>query len=124
MRYDVLADCFSAIKNAEIIGKDECFSPVSNLVKNVLEVMKSHGYIENFEQVGKRFKIKLNHKINNCNVIKPRFSFKIDEFEKWEKRFLPATGFGILIVSTPKGVMTHENAKKESMGGKLLGYVY
>lgn len=124
MQHDVLADCFSIIKNAERVGKSECFSPVSNLIKHVLEVMKSHEYIEDFEQVGKRFKIKLNHRINDCNVIKPRFSFKKDEFERWEKRYLPATEFGILIVSTPKGVMTHEKAKKDGIGGKLLGYVY
>ncbi len=124
MRHDVLADCFSIVKNAEMIGKGECYCSVSGLVNNVLEVMKSHGYIENFEREGKRFRIKLNHKINDCKVIKPRFSFKKDEFEKWEKRYLPATGFGILIVTTPKGVIAHEKAKKEGLGGKLLGYVY
>jgi len=124
MQHDVLADCFSAIKNAEMMGKNECFSPVSNLIKSVLEVMKGHGYIKSFEQAGKRFQIKLNHKINDCNVIKPRFSFKKDDFKKWEKRYLPATGFGILIVTTPKGVTTHEKAEKEGIGGKLLGYVY
>ncbi|MCK4634392.1 MAG: 30S ribosomal protein S8 [Candidatus Aenigmarchaeota archaeon] len=124
MQHDILADCFSAIKNAERVGKNECFSPVSSLVKNVLEVMKIHSFIEEFEQAGKRFRIKLNHRINDCNIIKPRFSFKKDGFEKWEKRYLPSTGFGILIVSTPKGIMTHEKAKKDGTGGKLLGYVY
>ncbi|UCG95558.1 MAG: 30S ribosomal protein S8 [archaeon] len=124
MQHDVLADCFSAIKNAEVVGKKECFSPVSNLIKSVLEVIKSRGYIEDYERAGKRFRIKLNHKINDCRVIKPRFSFKKGDFEKWEKRYLPATGFGIIIVSTPKGIITHEKAKKEGTGGKLLGYVY
>jgi small subunit ribosomal protein S8 len=49
---------------------------------------------------------------------------KTDEFEKWEKRFLPARGFGILLISTTKGIMTHEDAKKQHLGGKLLAYVY
>jgi len=124
VQQDVLADCFSAIKNAETIGKGECFSVVSSMVKNVLEVMKDKKYIEDYEKEGKRFKIKLNHRINDCNVIKPRFSFKKDDIEKWEKRFLPATGVGLLIVTTPKGVMAHEKALKEGVGGKLLGFVY
>ena len=124
MQQDVLADCFSAIKNAETIGKSECFSIISKMIKNVLEVIKKSGYIEDYEQDGKRYKIKLNHRINDCKIIKPRFSFKKDELEKWEKRFLPATEFGILIVSTPKGVMTHKEAVKNGMGGRLLGYVY
>ena len=124
MQQDVLADCFSAIKNAETIGKSVCFSVISSMVKNVLDVMKEKKYIEDYEKDGKRFKIKLNHRINDCNVIKPRFSFKKDDIEKWEKRFLPATGIGLLIVTTPKGVIAHERALKEGVGGKLLGFVY
>ncbi len=124
MRHDNLADFFSAMKNAEMVGKGICFAPVSGLIKNVLEVIKNNNYIKDFNQEGKRFKIELNHKINDCNVIKPRFSFKKDELKKWEKRFLPSTDFGIIIVTTPKGVMTHEKARKENIGGKLLGYVY
>ena len=124
MQHDVLADCFSAIKNAERMGKNTCFTPVSNLIKNILEVMKNSGYINGFEKVGRKFEVKLNHKINDCNVIKPRVSFKKDEIEKWEKRYLPARSFGILIVSTPKGITTHEKAKEMNQGGKLLGYVY
>jgi small subunit ribosomal protein S8 len=49
---------------------------------------------------------------------------KRDGFEKYEKRFLPAFNYGILIVTTPNGVMTHEDAKKEGIGGRLLAYVY
>ena len=124
MRHDSLADCFSSIKNAEKVGKDVCYTPMSKLIKNVLEVMKNSGYIKDFEVEGRKFKVKLNHRINDCNAIKPRFSFKKDELEKWEKRYLPAAGFGILIVTTPKGVMTHEKAKEIGEGGKLLGYVY
>lgn len=124
MRHDILADCFSAIKNAGAVGKNECLSPVSSLIKNVLEVMKTNGYIQGYVQEGRRFRITLNHRINDCSVIKPRFSFGNDEFDKWEKRYLPASGFGILIVTTPKGLMTHKQAKKDGLGGKLLGYVY
>jgi small subunit ribosomal protein S8 len=62
--------------------------------------------------------------INGCGVIKPRHSVKKDDYEKFEKRFLPAKGFGILIVSTPKGIMTQEGAKKEDSGGKLLAFIY
>ncbi|PSH00976.1 MAG: 30S ribosomal protein S8, partial [Nanohaloarchaea archaeon SW_7_46_7] len=47
-----------------------------------------------------------------------------DEFEKWAKRYLPAQGFGEILVTTSQGVMTHSKARKEKVGGKLLGYVY
>ena len=124
MKHDILADCMSALKNAESVGKEECLVPASNLIKNVLEVMKKNGYIEDFERVENKFRVKLNHKINDCNVIRPRFSVKIDEFEKWKKRYLPARGFGILILSTNQGVKDHREAEKKGIGGKLLCYVY
>jgi small subunit ribosomal protein S8 len=128
MRHDTLADVMSAIKNADRIGKRECVTPASNLAKEVLKVMQKEGFIGVFEFIddGKsgKFKVELKSRVNDCNVIKPRFSVKVDEFEKWEKRFLPARQFGILILSTTKGIMTHEDAKKQHLGGKLLAYVF
>jgi len=128
MRHDILADVFSIIKNAERVGKETCIVPASKLVKNVLSVMQKRDYIGEFEFIddGKSgmFRINLTGRINNCNVIKPRFAVKKDEFEKWEERYLPARGFGILILTTSKGVMDHEEAIEKGLGGNLLGYVY
>lgn len=126
---DPLADALSAIKNAERVGKKECIvKPASKLIGNVLRIMKEEGYIEEFEFIddGKAgiFKVKLKGRINNCNAIKPRFPVKKNEFEKWERRFLPARDFGILIVTTSKGVMTHREAKEVGVGGSLLAFVY
>jgi small subunit ribosomal protein S8 len=128
MQQDLLADALSAIKNAERVGKKEVEVKASKLIENVLKVMKRKGYIGNFKFIedgkGGKFKIELKGKIINCNVIKPRFSVKVDEFEKWEKRYLPAYNVGILILTTNKGVMDHSQAKKLRVGGKLLCYVY
>lgn len=128
MRQDSLADVMSAIKNAERIGKKECVTPSSNLIREVLKIMQKNSYIGNFEFVddGKagKFRIELINRVNNCNVIKPRYSVKTDRFEKFEKRFLPARGFGVLIVSTNAGIMTHEEAKAKGIGGKLVAFLY
>ena len=59
-----------------------------------------------------------------CGAIKPNFSVKKDGFEKFEKRYLPAKDFGVLIVSTSQGIMTHVEAKEKKLGGKLIAYVY
>lgn len=128
MRHDTLADALSAIKNAERVGKRECITPASNLVREVLKVMQKGGYIGTFEFIDDgrsgKFRIELKNRVNDSNVIKPRYSVKVDEFEKWEKRFLPAREFGILILSTNNGIMIHEEAKKQHIGGKLLAYVF
>ena len=128
MLHDPLADAMASIKNAERVGKKECITPSSNLIKEVFKLIQKEKYIGTFEFIddGKsgKFRIELRNRINDCNVIKPRYSVKKDEYEKWEKRYLPATEFGILILTTTKGVMTHIDAKKNKLGGKLLAYVY
>lgn len=129
MLLDPLADALSTIKNAESIGKPECtISPASKLIGSVLKVMKDKGYIGEFEFVddGKSglFKVQLKGKINRCGVIRPRHAVRNTEFEKWEKRFLPARGFGSIILTTPDGVMTHNEARENGLGGQLLAYVY
>ncbi|HHE75813.1 MAG TPA: 30S ribosomal protein S8, partial [Candidatus Aciduliprofundum boonei] len=90
--------------------------------------MQDHAYIEEFEYVengrGGEYHVKLSPIINKCGAIKPRFSVKKGEMEKFESRYLPAQDFGILIITTNKGVMTHSDAKKIGIGGKLLAYVY
>ncbi len=128
MLHDPLADMMSTIKNAEKIGKKSCVTRSSNLIKAILEIMQKHGYIGAFEFIddgrGGKFNIELTGKIIDCNVIKPRYSVSAKEFEKWEKRYLPAREFGLLILSTPKGVMEHTKAKQAKIGGKLVAYIY
>ena len=128
MRHDIVADMFSVLKNAEAIGKTECSVPASNLIKNMLLIMQRDGYIGDFEHVedtkGGTFRISLLGKINDCGVIKPRISVSKSQFIATEKRFLPAASLGLLLVSTSQGVISHADAKKKGIGGKLLGYVY
>ncbi len=129
MMNDILANTLSKILNAEKKCRNECLiKPSSKIVKKVLDVMKDHLYIGNFVEIsdnrGNVLKVNLIGKINKCNVIKPRLSVKVESFEKFEKRYLPAKGFGIIIISTNQGIMTIEDAKKKKIGGRLLAYCY
>lgn len=125
MKHDSLADMFSILKNMEFIGRKSTVVPSTKLIENVLKIMNENGYIGDYKiNEDKKFNVKLIGKINSCNVVKPRFSVKSSEFIKWEKRFLPAVGTGILILSTTKGVIDHKKAAKDGIGGQILGYVY
>ena len=128
MKHDPLADMFSVLKNMEAIGRTECTVPASKTIKAVLDVIHQHKYIGGSELVddgkGGMFKVKLTGRINGCGVIKPRFSVAKGGFIKWEKRYLPASDTGILVVSTSKGIMDQRQAAKAGVGGRLLGYVY
>jgi len=119
---------FAIIKNAEAIGKRSCIVPSSKIIKEVLKIMQKNKYIGSFEFIddGKsgKFRVELVGRINNCGVIRPRFELRKDEFIKWEKRFLPSVNIGLLFLTTSNGIMDHRQAKKEKIGGGLLGFVY
>ena len=124
-----IADAMSAIKNAGDTGKlAVTVEPATRLFGDMLKVMQEYGYISGFEKVedgrGGQYAISLTGGINKCGVITPRFSVKVEYLESWETRYLPGKGFGIIILTTSKGVMSHEQARKLGIGGELLGYVF
>jgi len=126
---DPLSNVLSNILNAEKAGKTECtVKNSSKLILKVLEIMKDNKYIGEFKETKENSRrmihIALLGKINKCGSIKPRFSIKIKDMEKYEKRHLPAKDFGIIIISTNKGLIIHKEAKKQVRGGRLISYVY
>ena len=129
MRHDPLNDIINSIKNASKTGKRVIEAePAARLIGRVLKVMQDYNYLKSFEVVdenrGGKFRIVLSDTINNCGVIKPRLPVKQMNLERYESRYLPAQAFGILILTTTKGVMSHIEARKQGLGGKLLAYVY
>lgn len=128
-KQDPISDALSIILNAEKANKKTCIvHPVSKLLREILRVMQEEKYIGDYEFVddnkGGKITVNLLGKINKCGSIKPRFNFNSLTLEKHEKRLLPAKDFGVIIVTTSKGVMTHINAKNKNHGGGLLAYVY
>ncbi|MDI6708052.1 MAG: 30S ribosomal protein S8 [Candidatus Thermoplasmatota archaeon] len=128
MSQDLLNDALTSMRNAIYASKRSCELKASKLIGNVLKVMQENNYIEHFEYIddrkGGKFKVTLSTSMNTCGIIKPRFAVKKTELEKFEARYLPGQDFGIIIVTTPQGVMDHSKAKKLGIGGKLLAYVY
>lgn len=126
---DTLAAAMSKIMNAEKLGRPACsVSPSSSIIKNVLSLMRDKMYIgewsEGYESRGGLLTVNLLGKINKCGAVKPRFSVKKGQYEKFEKRYLPASDFGYLVVSTSQGLLTHAEAKKKNLGGRLIAYFY
>jgi len=126
---DPIANMLSKIENAEKIGMNEVMIyPGSKLIKNILSLLQQEKYVGKIEEIvtekGNAMKVDLNGNINKCRAIKPRHATKKDEYDKFEARYLPAKDFGVIIVSTSKGIMTHIKAKEEKAGGKLICYCY
>ncbi|OVE84353.1 30S ribosomal protein S8 [Natronolimnobius baerhuensis] len=126
---DPLSNALSGLDNAESVGHlTHEVSPASNEIGSVLEVFYDRGYIDGFDFVddGKagQFEVELTGAINECGPVKPRYSATAEEFEKWEKRFLPARDFGALVVTTSNGIMSHYEARELGIGGQVIAYVY
>ena len=126
---DPFANALSGLHNAERVGHlQHTIRPASNEIGNVLELLYDRGYIAGFEFVddGKAgfFEVELQGAINECGAVKPRYSVSAGEFERWEKRYLPARDFGALILTTSQGIMSHYDAREAGVGGQVIAYVY
>jgi len=125
---DRFADAINKIKTNERIGRMECDLYSTKLLKSVMDVLQRESYVDGFEERvegrAKVLKVKLSNKINSIGVIKPRYSIQSNDILKYEARYIPSRDFGILILSTSKGIMTNKEAKAQNVGGRLLAYVY
>jgi small subunit ribosomal protein S8 len=126
---DPLADACSCIKNAEVVCQSSVIiNPRSKLIGTVLHILQANGYIGSFESIDDgrqgKFRVQLLGRINKIGVIKPRKPVKIKKIEVEEKNYLPAVNFGLILLSTSQGVMSHIEAKERHIGGRLLVYVY
>lgn len=126
---DPLANAMNVIDVNEKVGKKICYlKPSSKMLVSVLKILQKNKYIGNFEMLensrGGVVKVDLVGRINKCNVIKPRYSVTVGEIETYEKQYLPSYNVGMLVLSTPNGIMSHKDAKDSGVGGVLLAYVY
>jgi len=129
MLNDPLANVLSYVNNHERLGRKEItVANNSKFIRQILTILNENGYLGEYKEIedgkGKLLEINLIGAINKTGVIKPRFNVKKDDFEKFEKRYLPAKDFGIMIVSTSKGLLTHVQAKEKALGGRLICYCY
>ena len=125
---DPLASALSKIDNAVKALNAEVSLQRSNLLVGILELLKANSYVGSYEEIadGKQgmLQVHLLGTINKCGVVKPRYPVKVEELESYEQRFLPAKDFGVLIISTNKGLLTQQQAKDMNAGGTLIAYCY
>jgi len=123
---DPISDMIASLKNALRIKKRELIIPYSKIKENIAKILHREGFLKDCKKIKKRKKqylilyLKYNRDLPAISEIKrisrPGRRFYIDqkEISKFSK------GFGFLIISTSKGVMTDKNAKKAGVGGELI----
>jgi len=123
---DPVADMLTRIRNAHMVDKKEVNIPASSLKSAIASVMQQEGYIESFsvngEAAAKTLTIKLKYYDDKPvidslqRISKPSLRVYVKSTE------MPSVmnGLGIVIVSTPMGVMTGQNAAAKNVGGEVL----
>jgi len=126
MSQDIIADALNMIKNAKMVRKESVeIEKISDLLIEILKIMKQKDAIKKYKINPKEKSVEITlGDISECKAVKPRFTVQKGEIEKYERRYLPARGIGTLIISTNKGLMTHEEALAEETGGCLIAYFY
>lgn len=129
---DPIADMLTCIRNANTANLDITEFPNSKLKQEIAKVLQSEGYINTFEVVnvesGKpRIRVELKYVGGKRRVItgikrisKPGLRVYVGKHD------LPRVlgGLGIAILSTPRGVLTDRECRKQGVGGEVIAYVW
>ena len=131
MNADPIADMLTRIRNANALRYEEVSLPSSKIKEGIAEILKNEGFISGFavnEEAGKKtLTLTLKYSASGERVItnlkrisKPglRVYAEADKIPSGLK------GLGIAIVSTPNGLLTDKQARKQHVGGEILAYVW
>ena len=128
---DPIGDMFSRIRNGQLRSLNSIVIPSSNFRKNILEILKNEGYISDYfieKKENNKTTLKINLKyFEGLPVIK-----EIKRISKPGRRvYSRATsipkvmnGLGLAILSTPKGVMSDSEARKQNVGGEIICRIF
>ncbi len=127
---DPIGDMIARIKNAQLRHHKKVILPTSKFKTKIAEVLKSEGYIINYQLITEKNKINLeiDLKYNSGNPV----INSIQRISKPGRRIFSSAeslpkinnGLGIAIISTPKGVMTDIDARKQKVGGEIICKVF
>jgi small subunit ribosomal protein S8 len=128
---DPIADMLTRIRNALVVKREKVEIPVSNTKKAIAQILFDEGYVSGYEVKGEgldaKIELTLKYGAKGEKVItglkrisKPGLRI----YAGYEELPKVLNGMGIAIVSTPKGVMTDKEARKQHHGGEILAYVW
>ena len=127
---DPIGDMIARIKNAQVRNSKKVLMPSSKFKSKIAEVLKNEGYIVNYNILDDNNKAQLEIllKYNSGNPV----ISTIQRISKPGRRIFSSAeslpkinnGLGIAIISTPKGVMTDVDARKQKIGGEIICKVF
>lgn len=124
---DPVSDMLTSIKNALAVEKETVDIPFSKLKYEIAKILEQKGFVEKVEKKGRRIKRIIEIFLKYDQNKKPAISgFKMVS-RPGQRIYLPAKkikrvkdGYGIAIISTPRGLMTDREAKRQNLGGEII----
>ncbi len=128
---DPIADMLTRIRNAKAVGHMTVSLPYSKIKAHILDILKKENFIDSYERKGKSIRksivIKLKYQKDGTSVIDDiqRVSTPGKRiYKKASELYLVRQGYGIMIVSTPEGLMIGREARKKKLGGEVICKVW
>ncbi len=123
---DVIGELINNIKVSSLAGKAIVTMPYSKMRESVLVVLEKEGYIKGFSKKGKKVVKTIDVELAHVEG-KPKIQ-GVQQISKYSRRlYVKASeahsvrnGYGIMVLTTPKGIMTDRQARKEKVGGEAL----
>jgi small subunit ribosomal protein S8 len=123
MYNDTVSDFLTRLRNSSLSGKKVAKVRYSKMVTDIAEILKKEGFIISIDRDGNEMDIVLNSETPFTHI--KRISKPgIRRYVKSSEIPTPRSGFGMVIISTPKGVLTGQQAKKQKVGGELVCEVW
>ena len=131
MVQDRIADMLTRIRNANQMKYETVEVLGSKMTKDIAEILKNEGYIMDYEYIkdvkGDKLNLTLKYgekKERVINGLKRISKSGLRVYAKNNEIPRVLNGLGIAIISTSKGLMTDKEARKESLGGEVLAYIW
>ncbi|MDD5196508.1 MAG: 30S ribosomal protein S8 [Candidatus Omnitrophota bacterium] len=129
-RTDLIADCFTIIRNAIMTKKDSVDVPASNTIKSIMDILKKESYVDNFKLIEDKkqglVRIYLKYIAGKSAIrnIKRISRPGLRLYVRHKKVPVVLRGKGLAIISTSGGIMTDKDAREKGLGGEVIGYIW
>jgi len=123
---DVIAELINNLKIGNLAGKETVTLPYSKMRESILEVLQREGFIKSYSKKGKKviktLEVELAYEEGKAKIQ------DVQQISKYSRRLYykasevhgVRSGYGALIITTPKGILTDRQARKEKVGGEPL----
>lgn len=123
---DTIADMLTQIRNAQAVDKETVSIPFSNLKYEIAEILEKGGFVEKVKKRGRKERKKIEITLKYENEIPAISSLKVVSrpgqriYKSYKEIGRVKRGYGIVIISTSKGLMTDREARKQKIGGEVI----